>query len=383
MYTCKAIDEFRANLDGGVNPVLVKKGTVFTYDGNFMEVMGSDGVVKKGSVPMLKSLLNEWYVELEESKPVVTAQDTPPEAPLVESVPKAAPQPVKPEIAHAKEVVDSSAVGSDNLGELIEKYEIKSGLRDRPSPTIIDDDATIVRQVTKTAGESKTRNTSGVQLEDSEVGKRTIVSHEERLVKITQYAPNPTVDPSEPRKQRAIVRDSEGVVVKKTSEKAIFRNEIHQNKIVEKSEVSVEEGVVKEASYEKNKPTDIGSTTQAQIASKQAAEKRATENIAKRTKQVSGDQDGIVVGKVRKDKGVEVTGDGFVSKLSVGVNEERMGEVEFGNNSEGDIDGIIGGDAVVSGGGMINASDASDEGTIVSSSSKNDDVDIGDIIEGI
>jgi hypothetical protein len=222
-----------------------------------------------------------------------------------------------------------------------------------------------------------------VQLEDSEVGKRTVVSHEERLVKTTQYAPNPTVDPSEPRKQRTIVRDSEGVVVKKTSEKAIFRNEIHQNKIVEKSEVSVEEGVVKEASYAQNKPTDVGSTTQAQVASKQSAEKRAAENIAKRTKQVSGDQDGIVVGKVRKDKSVEVTGDGFVSKLSVGVNEEKMGEVEFGNNSEGDIDGIIGGDAVVSGGGMINAADASDEGTVVSSSSKNDDVDIGDIIEGI
>ena len=217
MYTCKAIDEFRANLDGGANPVLVKKGTVFTYDGNFMEVQGSDGVLKKGSVPMLKGQLNEWYIELEESKPVEIAQA----APQVESkpVPQAAPQPVKPEIAHAKEVVDSSAVGSDNLGELIEKYEIKSGLRDRPSPTIINDDATIVRQVTKTAGESKITNTSGVQLEDSEVGKRTVVSHEERLVKTTQYAPNKTVDPSEPRKQRTILRDSEGVVVKKTSEK--------------------------------------------------------------------------------------------------------------------------------------------------------------------
>ena len=32
---------------------------------------------------------------------------------------------------------------------------------------------------------------------------------------------------------------------------------------------------------------------------------------------------------------------------------------------------------------MINAADASDEGTIVRSSGKGDDVDIGDIIEGI
>ena len=333
MSTCKAIDEFRANLDGGVNPVLVKKGTVFTYDGNTIEVMGIDGVVKKGSVPMLKTQLNEWYIELEEPESVATDQPVPQDAVKVDSkpIPQATSQPInkQDEIAHAKEVVDSSAVGSDNLGELIEKYEIKSGLRDRPAPKIIDDDATIVRQVTRTAGESKTRNTSGVQLEDSEVGKRTVVSHEERLVKTTQYAPNPTVDPSEPRKQRAIVRDSEGVVVRKTSEKAIFRNEIHQNKIVEKSEVSVEEGVVKEASYEKNKPTDVGSTTQAQIAAKQAAEKRAAENKAARIKQVSGDQDGVVVGKVRKDKSVEVTGDGFTSKLSVGVNEEKMGEVSL------------------------------------------------------
>jgi len=363
MSTYKAVAEIRINLNGGADPVLVKPGTIFEFDGMNATVTGWDGVTKTGAAPQLNKVIGDWIVPVE-------GTDTTPKAVVATSN--------KDDLARAQAVVDSSAIGSGNDIDLINKFE-------KRTPIIINDDASEVRKVSKIAGDTTTRNTSGVQMENSEVGKRAVVSHEERMVKQTQYAPNPTVDSSEPvRRKPVIIADNEGTVVKKVTEKAIFKNELKGDKVVEKSDISVEEGVVKETSYEESKPTDIGSTTQAQIAAREiSGKKKAADAKAARMKQVVGDQDGVVVSKVRKDDSVKVTGDGFTSKLSVGKNDESDGKVTFGNGNanKGDIDGIIGGEAVVSGGGNINASDASaDEATIIDNSG---DVDIGDIIEGI
>jgi hypothetical protein len=168
------------------------------------------------------------------------------------------------------------------------------------------------------------------------------------------------------------------VIVKKTTVKAIFKDQIRPDTVTDADKVYVENSVVKETSYEEPKGIDVGSTTQAQVVTKAAGDKRASENKAARMRQVLGDQDGT-----SKDKTTEVTGDGFTSKLTVGKNEEKEGIAEFGKDVGGDIDGIIGGEAVVTGGGNINASDPSAEATIVHSAEKGEDVDIGDIIEGI
>lgn len=365
MSTYKAIDEFRANLDGGANPVLVKRGTLFTYDGNLLEVVGSDGVLKKGSVPMLKGQLGEWYVPVQET-PAAEAQ---------------APQVITPAVsqeqkAKAQAVVDSSAIGGTDVGAMVNKYDNQPNLRNREAPKIVDEDATIVRQVTKTAGDNKA-NTSGVQIEDSEVGKRTVVSQEERQVKATSY--NPTLESTEPKKRKVnIMSDSEGIVVKKTSEKAIFKTEIRETKNVDKAtakEVSKDGDVVKTASYEKAESVDLGSSTLTQTVVKTDEEKRVAATKAAalreaRTKQVVGDQEGTVVAKVRKDDATKSTADGFVTKLKVG-----------GDSSSDDV---TGGEAVVSDGGL---NDGFGEEAVVSSggnvsvSDSDDDVNIGDILD--
>lgn len=367
MSTYKAIDEFRANLDGGANPVLVKRGTLFTYDGNTLEVVGSDGVLKKGSVPMLKGQLGEWYVPVQET-PAAGAQ-----APQV--ITQAVSQEQK---AQAQAVVDSSAIGGTDVGAMVNRYDNQPNLRNREAPKIVDEDATIVRQVTKTAGDNKA-NTSGVQIEDSEVGKRTVVSQEERQVKATSY--NPTLESTEPKKRKInVMSDSEGIVVKKASEKAIFKNEIRETKnvVLDKSakEVSKEGDVVKEASYEKTEKVDLGSSTLTQTVVKTDEDKRVASNKAAaareaRLKQVSGDQEGTVVAKVRKDDATKSTADGFVAKLKVG-----------GGDSSGDD--IIGGDAVVSDGGLnkgFGEEAVVSSGGIVSISDTDDDVSIGDILD--
>ena len=367
MKQYKAIAEFRANLNGGADPVLVKKGTIFSFDGVNVVVTGIDGVEKKGTAPALRGQIGSWLVLVD---PKDTGTKTVSTASAVD----------KDQVAQAQAVVNSSAISSDNLGELIDKYETQSLLKDKEGPRVINEDATIIQSTRKTAGESTTKNTSGVQIEDSEVGKKTTVTREQQVAKATSY--NLTVDPSEPKKQRReIISDGEGVVVKKTKEKAVFKTELNENVRVMETETGdtiIEGAVAKETAYEPDAPVDItGTSTQAQvIAAKPIPKansnaKKAAEEKAKRLKQVTGDQEGVVVAKVRKDEPPKETADGFTAKLSVGANEEKSGEVTFGNDaSSGDIDGIIGGEATVSGGGISNAVDAEGGG-----------VDIADILD--
>ena len=334
-------------------------------------VVGSDGVEKKGTAPMLNKVIGEWLVpvtpETAQAKVVFTAAAID-----------------KDQIARAQAVVNSSGIGSDNLVELVDKYETQSLLKDK-GPTVINEDATIIQSTRKTAGESRIKNTSGVQLEDSEVGKKTTVTREQQVAKQTHY--NPTVDPSEPKKQRReVISDGEGVVVKKTKEKAIFRTEMDANTRVVETETGdtiIEGAVAKETAYDgEGKPIEIsGTSTQAQVIAAKpipkanSNQKKAADLKAERMKQVkvSGDQDGVVVAKVRKDEGPKETADGFVAKLSVGKNEEKSGEVTFGMDGQGgDIDGIIGGEATFSSGGVSNASDANESG-----------IDIADILDDI
>jgi hypothetical protein len=230
--------------------------------------------------------------------------------------------------------------------------------------------------VRKLAGDNLTKNTSTVQIEDSEVGRRTVISREQQVAKSTSY--NPTLEASEPKKQRReVISDGEGVVVKKTSTQAVFKNEINESVRVtetESGDTIIEGAVAKEVTYEASDPAIVtGSTTQAQtVGSKIGSNpKKAAEEKAKRLKQVGAvildKQEGVVVKKVRKDEGEKTSAEGFVAKLSVGKNEEKRGEVEFG----GDVDGIIGGEATVSSGGP-SVVDASDAG-----------VDISDILDNI
>jgi hypothetical protein len=176
-------------------------------------------------------------------------------------------------------------------------------------------------------------------------------------------------------------------VVKRTSEKAIFRTEIGEKKNIDKSTVSRDGDVVKTASYEKTEGVDVGSSTLTQTVIKTDEEKRAAAVKAAaaksaRLKQVIGDQEGTVVAKVRKDEVKKNTADGFTAKLKVGSNSEAEGDIIGGEAvvSDGGVNSGFGEEAVVSAGGNVSVSDS--DGAVIIDSDK-EDVDIGDILEEI
>lgn len=362
MTKYKAIDEFRINFSN--DSVTVKKGTIFSFDGINVEVMGWDGVVKTGTAPVLQKQIGSWLV------PVAEAKAEAPARPAVRTA-----SAIEPGETVEKDGAKIIRQEDDGLAAMIDNYEKKSNLQEKKGPTVINEDASIVKQVRRVAGENTIKNTSGVQLEDSEVGRKTVVSREQQVAKTTTY--NPTLDASEPKKQhREILSDGDGVVVKKTKTAAIFRTEMNENVRVRETDTGdtiVEGAVAKETTYDEASHVDItGTSTQAQTLSNKAAPKansnpkKAAEEKAKRMKQVGLDQqEGVVVGKVRKDEDPKTSAEGFVAKLSVGKNEEKSGEVEFGGN----LNGIEGGEATVGSGG-VSPVDASDEG-----------VDITDILD--
>jgi hypothetical protein len=376
MTKFKAIQEFRVNFSG--DSVTVRPGTVFDYDGLNIEVVGSDGVTKKGTAPSLQKVIGEWLVQVDTNAPVTKAT-----APIQGPREAQVRVPDQSKSAPSMNIGGAGIIASGNLADLVDKYDKASLLKDKAGPTIINDDATIVKTVKKVAGENTATNASGVHIEDSEVGKRTTVYREQQAVKATHY--NPTLDASEPPKQRReILSDSDGVIVKKTKVPSIFKTEMNENVRVRETDTGdtiIEGAVAKETTYEEHKPIDVtGSSTQAQVIPKANSNpKRAADEKAKRMKQIGLDQqEGVVVAKVRKDEVDKTTAEGFVAKLTVGKAEEDITGLEAKVSSGGtDIEGL---EAKISSGGNPSISDgSSDEAQIIES----DEVDIKDILEGI
>jgi len=299
---------------------------------------------KTGAAPMLKSVVGEWFVPVTTAKASATAQQ-----PV--SAPVTANQPIR-------NVDPTGAIAGQNVtADMINQYEERSGLKDKEGPKVVNDDASIVGQVRKTAQVGQ-KNHAGVHIEDSEIGKKTTVYREQQTVKQTSH--NPTLDASEPAKRQkpVIVSDSEGVVIQsKRSAKIKSKNanEVNMNTRVndEQGVIMADETVAKETNYdEEGQPVDVtGSSTQAQAVKKTtntpkagSGSKKAADEKAKRIEMIKktlGDQDGVIVGKVRKDEGDKSSSEGFVAKLTVGAQQEAiMGEEATVSNGGVDIEGL-------------------------------------------
>jgi hypothetical protein len=353
MSQYKAIAEFRINLNGGADPVLVKPGTVFSFDGMNVVVTDAYGMEKKGVAPMLTKVEGEWFIPVAPIKTAALSTDLNSKGTPVNQVPapKVSDQPVKT-------IASTGAIAGDNIAVMINQYEEQSGLKDKEGPTIINDDASIVGQVRKTAGQVGQKNTAGVQIENSEIGPKKTVYREQQTVKQTQY--NPTLDASEPKRQRPqIISDSEGVVIasKRANKiKSKNANEINQNTRVndEMGVIAADETVAKETTYKNGEPVDVtGSSTQAQLTQtpkiasnpKRAAEEKAKRMAQIKTISIDG-QEGVVVGKVRKDEDTKTSSEGFITKLTVGsTNDDITGleaTVSSGEVNISDIEATVG-----------------------------------------
>lgn len=336
-----ATAEFLLTLNNGEETVNVVPGDVVIFDGLKVECKGKTGVAKPFS-----SIIREgaWVKQVSEDKAAELSQKAAiiQERKLAEI--EAANTP-KSRNATGDKILENSDAASDpyapkknmdkdyaELQSLVEDYEKETF---EGKTKVISSDDEIVAEVSEAAKRASTSNSSGVEIDDQPKHKRTVVSHEQTVAKETHYN-DPLESDTKKRKKLEVESDGDGVVVKKVSTPAINKNEIDKDtKIREKSEVSYEEGVVKETSYDEQKHTDVGSSTQAQTVqnpTKSSSKKASTEGTSKKSKSL--DQEAVVVGKVRKTSSTKTEG-GITSEVSVGSNEGSDGEAEFSSSGDG------------------------------------------------
>jgi len=392
-----AIEDFSLNLmkDGKTSSVDVRVGDMLKFDGLNVECKDEIGTARA-----LVKTIGTWI------KPYGKGSEPAPSARTARVV----DQP-RSRNATGGKIVEHSNVSQDfdvvsqqqddyqHLQDLVNQEEkalnvpqetkVQDDMQDiRREVKVVNDDANIVAQVSDAAQtDAAVKNTSGVQMGDQTEVKRTVISQEEAVVKETNYSNKEASVESE---EKHIVVDPEatGVEVKKVVTPAINATEAKSTPTdtSEGPEISVEENVVMETEYEDAKPTDIGSTTQAQVVEKKKSAKETTSKGSVDTKAVARaagsaragvggsagyaeviaqDEDAKVVAKTSKINKTQ-SSEGVVSTVSVGPSgESDVGDVEFSSNGE-----ISMGDVQVGSGGEATATDLSGS----------DDIDVNDIL---
>lgn len=293
MREYEALVDFSLNMDNGKTTINVKAGDSILFDGLYAECRG-----ERGQVRTLSKVIGEWI------KPV-GGED----APVVSSS-------VSARSVTASRVVENSSAESDH-----------DVIAQQKKPQIINSDET---EVSKTSMPSQSSNNiGGVQIKAQETRKASIISHEERTVKKTAYAPDRKEDSGV--KHIKVDKEATGIEVRKVKVPAITK-EGARSSTATHAEVSHEERVAKQTTYEKVKGTVVGSSTQASVVATK------TENKKKIVSDSS--DDATVVGKVSRIKETDVvTEDGFKVKMTVGAptvsdDDIEMGEITFSGSNE-------------------------------------------------
>jgi hypothetical protein len=378
MKKCKAMVEFRLNSPDQTDGVMVKAGDQFEFDGVRAKTTDVNGLERIIAAPQLRSLSGEWYEEIaiaeqDQAQSVPTAQ----KSSVLEEFQKVKESESKSSggsSAKPNESVEESLPGGDgppqDLNKMVEGYEKQTS----KGSAIIDDDASFVKETTPVDGAAE-GNKPGVISKEASTDKKPVVSHEERLAKETSYEESDKIESSQPkpRKKPEIISDGQGEVVGKTTNPAIYKDEMNKrdSKLETKTGRFRENDVAKQTDYEEEgKPTKIGSSTQTQTTSTAKKSGSKSKRAAKKAStgvQAFEPQEGKVVAKTRKTNNVKETADGFRVESSVGSSQE----MEVPEATSESNDQVIVGKATVGKG--------SDTPVDIGS----DDVDIGDILEGV
>jgi hypothetical protein len=388
-----AVQEFVVNLDGGKRELRAKYGDLLEFDGLNIKSNNVEGEARSFSSAIRAG---EWVKAVSAEKLEAFKQSASAKAAAaVQSVDEG---PVRARNETGGKIVEGSDVGASkvsrkspdkDLQDLVNNYEdetypteeeeaeliakrkiaAKKEVVEESLPKkskVINYDEDIVAKVSEAAHtDAETKNTSGVELEEQTETDSVVVSEEEQVVKPTNYAEKESSDGT--RKKLTVAKDSEGVVVRKTSVPAISRTEINEHtKVAEDSlKVLSEDVVVSETNYEESKSIDVGSSTKAGVV----ASRKATTKVVKRaTSTGSDDQGAVVVGKVSASREASLV-DGIIVKTTVGSNEESEGKVVISSGGT-DIENV---EATFSGSdsSIVDLSDF-DEST---------DIDINDLLE--
>jgi len=356
-----AVQEFILNLNNGQKEVKATYGDLIEFDGLSVKIKDFEGQAPSFSKVVREG---EWVKPIHPDKVSILKERLAGSSDTKFSEENTGPE--KPRNQTAGKIVENSDVGSTRVVELrrsnkelqdiVNQYENETYLGEESEEieeskesriednlpekrvNIIDDDASIVKKVSKEAFTStSTKNTSGVELDDVIESPLKVVFNEERVVKDTSYLGEEEIPKG--RKKLAVDYDSEGVVVKKTSVPAKNKSVVDKNTKVEEDsfEVTKEQEVVSETSYEKSKPIDVGSSTQVGVESIKKTSSSSKKGGRKALKVKKADlleQDAVVVGKSSTPKDIS-TVDGITVKTSVGSNKETSGEAKFSSGGDG------------------------------------------------
>jgi hypothetical protein len=356
----EAIADFSLNLDNGKTNVAVRVGDEVLFDGLNVECRG-----EKGQARSLSKVVGEWIKPKNGS------------AAPVANVQTLGPAPGVKRNAMAGRIVEDSDAASD-LGLRSQQEDSNSELRrlvhqyeNTPAPKRTQDDQEDMRkesrvqvenqdaqEVAKVSDAAKTdtevKNTAGVEIQKTEKTASTVISHEEKVAKETNYSKKKSASAA-PKKLK-VDKEAAGVEVRKVKTPVIQKNDVKTGTVVE------EQKEVAQMDYPVES-TDVGSTTQAQLESskilksaksdtakvlndakaataevlKPAAPQQApAEKSPKVISDRAQDQDGVVVRKVSKVTEDDVTTqEGITSKVTVGSGGDvDPGDVVFESNSE-------------------------------------------------
>lgn len=373
MQKCQAIVEFRLNSPDQSDGVVVKAGDQFEFDGIRAKAIDTNGLERIIAAPQLLSLAGEWYDEIPAAEQEVQAAPDSQKSSVLEEFQKVKEAESKsPGGSSAKpnESVEESLPGGDgpsqDLNKMVENYEKQTS----KGSAIIDDDASFVKETTPVDGAAE-GNKPGVISKEASTDKKPVVSHEERLAKETSYEKSDKVESSQPkpRKKPEIISDGQGEVVGKTTNPAIYKDEMNKrdSKLETKSGRFRENDVAKQTDYQKEgEPTEVGSSTQTQTTSTTAKSSRKSKKASTGVQKFEP-QEGKVVAKTRKTNNVKETSDGFRVESTVGGSQE----MEVPEATSESNDQVIVGKATVG------------KGSDTPVDIGGDDVDIGDILEGV
>jgi len=336
-----AVANFSLNLDNGTKQLQIRVGDEMMFDGYQVECKG-----QSGQAYSLSKVIGEWiqpangHTVIKSSAPMIDPSQRTRNATGGRAIEDS-------DVAHDLDVRSQQESSHEELTRLVTQYE------NTPPPTHISqrttDDMADMRkesrvqvenhdaqEVAKVSSTEKTnapvKNTSGVEIQDQKSRKTTVISNEERVVKKTAYNKKPEA-PAE-HKHLKVDKEGSGVEVRKVKSPTTHRNDVKTSTAESRREVSVEQDAVIETDYGTGTPTEVGSSTQAQIEHQRALGRPTT--AVKRQVIAEASQDGVVVRKVSKmDEENMSTRDGITSRVTVSAGGELdAGEVTFSSNSE-------------------------------------------------
>jgi len=324
MKSYVAVVDFNMSLNNGKESIRVTRGQVLSFDGLYVDM--GDGT--RGTARPLSKMIGEWVV------------------PYQQQVPQAPRPQIRTSVAGRDSIEQSNEyqdfpvtnAGRDpSLERDLQTYEEKTFGK---TGKLIQDDSSVVSQVRQASNSGAIKNTSGVQIEEQNMQVGTVISHEERVVKETSYN-GPQV--TSQQEHLRVVNDE--VIAKQTVSNPTVEELLKQMaalqqqvlKLTRQPTVSQEERVVKETGSIAIPRTDVGSSTQAQVAQSKVAASQQKVIIKSPNKKITEDNEGVIVKKV-KNTNVKVDGgnSGISIKTAVVPEDTNIADanVTFGGNAK-------------------------------------------------